>query len=165
MSGAHLLLLAVAGIGAGLCGSVAGLASLVSYPALLAVGLSPLSANVTNTWGLIASGIGSGASSRRELQGRLRRIASLMLWVGLGGAIGAVLLLIGSSHVFSRAVPWLVAFGGALLLLGDQIRGWLERRRQAELRSVHRPAPTWQRVLRSSLSGPTAATSVPARGS
>jgi uncharacterized protein len=147
VSSAHLLLLAVAGVGAGLCGSVAGLASLVSYPVLLAVGLSPLSANVTNTWSLLANGVGSAAASRGELRGQGRRIASLMLWVGLGGAIGAVLLLLGSSHVFSRAVPWLVALGGALLLLGDQIRGWLQRRRQAELRSVHRPAPTWQRVL------------------
>jgi uncharacterized protein len=147
MSGVHLLLLAVAGIGAGLCGSVAGLASLVSYPVLLALGLSPLSANVTNTWGLLTFGVGSAAGSRSELRGQGRRIASLMLWVGLGGAVGAVLLLLGSSHVFARAVPWLVALGGVLLLLRDQIRSWLERRRRAQLRVARRSAPTWQRVL------------------
>jgi uncharacterized membrane protein YfcA len=145
MSGAQLLLLVLAGVGAGLCGSVAGLASLVSYPVLLALGLSPLSANVTNTWGLLTNGVGSAAGSRDELRGQGRRIATLMLWTGLGGAIGAVLLLLGSSHVFSRAVPWLVALGGGLLLVGDPLRGWLERQRR--LGAVARRSPTWQRVL------------------
>src|SRR4051812_18299543 len=84
-----MILLMLAGIGAGLTGSIAGLASLVSYPALLAAGLTPIAANVTNTVALTATGIGAAAGSRPELRGqgeRVRRFGSLML---LGGAAGA----------------------------------------------------------------------------
>src|SRR5947208_12291005 len=70
VSAAHLLLLVCAGVGAGLAGSIAGLASLVSYPALLAVGLGPVTANVTNTVALVFSSMGSMLGSRVELRGQ-----------------------------------------------------------------------------------------------
>ena len=57
-------LLVLAGLGAGLTGSVAGLASLISYPALLATGIPPVTANVTNTVGLVLSSVGSVSASR-----------------------------------------------------------------------------------------------------
>ncbi|HET9945724.1 MAG TPA: sulfite exporter TauE/SafE family protein, partial [Actinomycetes bacterium] len=63
-------LLVVAGFAAGLVGSVAGLASMVSYPSLLAVGLSPVAANVTNTVGITFAGVGSTLGSRPELVGQ-----------------------------------------------------------------------------------------------
>ena len=69
MTAGEWLLLLVAGFGAGVIGSTAGLASLISYPALLLIGLPPVTANVTNTVGLIGSSIGSVAGSRRELSG------------------------------------------------------------------------------------------------
>ena len=65
--GVEAILLIVAGVAAGLIGSVAGLASLISYPALLAAGLPPISANVTNTVALVFSGVGSTLASRPEL--------------------------------------------------------------------------------------------------
>ena len=64
MTAATALLLLVAGFAAGLSGTIAGLASLFSYPALLAAGLPPLAANVTNTVALTVTGIGSAAGSR-----------------------------------------------------------------------------------------------------
>ena len=70
MSGGAVLLLALAGVGGGLTGSVAGLASLVSYPALLAAGLPPVAANVTNTVAIVASSVGSAAGSAPELRGQ-----------------------------------------------------------------------------------------------
>jgi uncharacterized membrane protein YfcA len=66
MTASQLLLLVAAGFGAGLVGSVAGLASLLSYPALLAVGLTPAAANATNTVSLVFSGMGSALASRVE---------------------------------------------------------------------------------------------------
>src|SRR3978361_2118679 len=85
----------LAGIGAGITGSTAGLASLISYPALLAIGLPPVTANVTNTVALIGSWIGSVAGSRTELRGQgpdLRR----WFWIAVvGGGCGAALLLLG----------------------------------------------------------------------
>lgn len=79
--------LIIAGFAAGLLASVAGLASLASYPALLLVGLPPVIANVTNTTALIFSGIGSMASSLKELRGNWKRLA---IYIGLS-LVGSVI--------------------------------------------------------------------------
>jgi hypothetical protein len=145
MSVAHFFLLILAGIGAGLTGSVAGLASLVSYPALLALGLSPLAANVTNTLGLLSNGPGSAAGGRDELRGHGRRVAALSVWSAAGGAAGAGLLLWGSSDTFKQVVPWLIASGSLLLLVRDPLRRWLDRRRLVESAAEARNRPSWAR--------------------
>jgi uncharacterized membrane protein YfcA len=122
VSAADVALLLVAGAAAGLCGSVAGLASLFSYPALLAIGLPAVAANVTNTVALTVTGIGSAAGSREELAGqgpRLRRFAPVIV---AGGAAGAVLLLVTPAGVFERIVPILVGGAGVLLLAQPRIR-------------------------------------------
>lgn len=112
----QLVTLLGAGVAAGLIGSVAGLASLFSYPALLAVGLPPTTANVTNTVCMLFQGAGAVAGSRPELRGagpQLRR------WLGpavLGGAAGAGLLLLTPAGGFERIVPFLVAAAALLLL-------------------------------------------------
>src|ERR1700712_3505753 len=87
-------LLVLAGIGAGIVGSTAGLGSLISSPALLAIGLPPVTANVTNTVALIGSSIGSVAGSRQELRGQR---ADIRRWIGIAavrGGGGAALLLL-----------------------------------------------------------------------
>jgi uncharacterized membrane protein YfcA len=84
------LLLLGAGLLAGIVGSVASLASLVSYPALLALGLSPVSANVTNTVALMFFGLGSAAGSRPELAGQGRRVLELSALTAAGGAANVV---------------------------------------------------------------------------
>ncbi len=121
-------LLALAGVGAGVIGSTAGLASLVSYPALLLVGLPPVTANVTNTVGLIGSTIGAVSGSRRELAG-LAPVVLRWLPVGvLGGALGAVLLLTGPPDTFEKVVPFLVAGASGLLLASPAVRRMVLRR-------------------------------------
>lgn len=145
MSAAHFFLLILAGVGAGLTGSVAGLASLISYPALLALGLSPLAANVTNTIGLLSNGPGSAAGGREELRGHGRRLAILSLWSAAGGAIGAGLLLWGSPGTFKHVVPWLIALGSLLLLLRDPLRSRLERRQMVESAASATRRPSWGR--------------------
>ena len=147
MSLVHFLLLIAAGLGAGLTGSMAGLASLVSYPALLASGLSPLAANVTNTIGLLSNGPGSAAGSRAELRGHGRRVAALSGWAAVGGALGALLLLWGSSGTFKQVVPWLIAFGSLLLLMRDPLRDRLDRRQLVESAAAARRRPSWGRRL------------------
>ena len=82
--------LVLAGVGAGLTGSIAGLASLISYPALLAVGLPPVTANVTNTVALVLTGVGSVSASRPELKGQGRRLVPLATAGLFGGAAGLV---------------------------------------------------------------------------
>lgn len=129
MSTGEVLLLVLAGVGAGLTGSIAGLASLVSYPALLATGLGPLAANVTNTVALFGNSVGAMVGSRRELAGQWPRLRTLMVLCAVGGALGAALLLVTDESVFEVVVPWLVALGSVLLLARDRLRAWSAARR------------------------------------
>ncbi len=121
-------LLVAAGIGAGLAGSMAGLASLFSYPALLAVGLPPVAANVTNTVALTFSSLGSTLGSRPELAGQGGTVRRFALVSVTGGAAGAGLLLLTPSTAFERIVPFLVG-GAAVLLL---VQPWIRRAPAAE---------------------------------
>jgi len=113
-----LALLAGAGIAAGLTGSIAGLASLFSYPALLAAGLPATAANVTNTVSLAVGSLSTITSSRPDLVGQSGIARQLGLICAAGGAAGAGLLLVTPSGVFARIVPFLVAAASVLMLLG-----------------------------------------------
>ncbi|GAT64680.1 transporter [Planomonospora sphaerica] len=110
--------LGLAGVGvlAGVVSTVVSLASVISYPALLAFGLSPLSANVTNTVALVFTGLGAAAGSRPELAGQGGRVLRLGWVTALGGAAGAALLLTTPPRAFEAVAPWLIA-GASLLLL------------------------------------------------
>ncbi len=127
------VLLVLAGVGAGLVGCVTGLASLVSYPALLLAGLSPVGANVTNTVALVFSGLGSVTASGPELGGQWRSLRWLVLISLLGGAAGAGLLLVTPSGSFKLIVPWLVA-GASLAVLVTRPVVPTDQHRQSELR-------------------------------
>lgn len=117
-----VLLLLPAGMGAGIVGSTAGLASLISYPALLAMGLPPVVANVTNTVALMGSSIGSVCGSRVELRGQGGDIRRWLPIATLGGATGAALLLLGPPGTFQSLVPYLVAGASLLLLASPKLR-------------------------------------------
>lgn len=132
---AELAWLLLAGVGAGLTGSVAGLASLVSYPALLAAGLPPVVANVTNTVAMFGVTGGAIAGSRTELRGQGRRIVGLAVASFLGGGAGATLLLTTPAEAFEAIVPWLVGAGAVLLLFRDRIRAWAAARAATRPRS------------------------------
>lgn len=110
------------GLTAGVVSVVASLATLVSYPALLALGMPPLTANVTNTTALIFVGFGSAAGSRPELAGQGRRVLRLSLLNAGGGAVGAVLLLVTPAEAFEAAVPALIALAALVLLAGQWLR-------------------------------------------
>jgi uncharacterized membrane protein YfcA len=110
------------GVLAGVVSVVASLASLVSYPALLAIGLPPLAANVTNTTALVFVGFGSAAGSRPELAGQRSRLWRLGALNAAGGAAGAVLLLVTPASAFEAAVPVLIAGASVVLLLGPRLR-------------------------------------------
>src|SRR3954451_4017875 len=109
MSAATPIVLLLAGVGAGLAGTITGLASLVSYPALLAVGLPPLTANVTNTVALSCNALGAAAGSQPELRGQRGAVVRLGALCVVGGAVGAGLLLLTPGEAFQRIVPWLIA--------------------------------------------------------
>jgi uncharacterized membrane protein YfcA len=113
-----VLLLCAAGIGAGLSGSIAGLASLFSYPALLAVGLAPVTANVTNTVALVFGGAGSVVASRPEWRGQdRRRLGKLVSVATAGGLVGGLLLIHAPAGSFERVVPVLIALASVGVLV------------------------------------------------
>ena len=127
VSAAERLLLLVAGLAGGLTGSIAGLASVVTYPALLAVGSTPVAANVTNTVALVFSSVGSVSGSRPELRGQRTGLRRLVAAGMVGGAAGGALLLATPSESFELVVPWLVGAGAVSMLA----RRRLERPRPA----------------------------------
>ena len=104
------------GVVAGIVSTVASLASVVSYPALLALGLPPVSANVTNTVALMFTAVGAAAGSRPELAGQGRRVVRLGLITAAGGGVGAALLLLTPASGFEYVAPVLIAAGSLVIL-------------------------------------------------
>lgn len=122
VSVADVALLVATGVLAGVVSVVVSLASLVSYPVLLALGLPPLTANVTNTVALVFTSIGSAAGSRPELAGQGRLVARLGWLTAVGGATGATVLLLTPPGSFEAAVPWLIGAASLLLLAQPRIQ-------------------------------------------
>jgi uncharacterized membrane protein YfcA len=116
---------------AGLIGSAGGITSLVSYPALLAVGLPSLSANIANNVALVGCLPGSALASTSELSGRWSWLWRWGLVAAVGGAAGSVLLLLTPSSVFARVVPFLVVAGSLALLFEARLRAWQRLRKDA----------------------------------
>ncbi|MGI5126141.1 sulfite exporter TauE/SafE family protein [Pseudonocardia sp. CA-107938] len=132
----------LAGFGAGILTSSVGVASLLSFPVLLAVGIPPVVANVSNTIGLIPAGIGGAVGFRDELREEPALTRRVVVLTGIAGAAGAVLLLALPETVFEAIVPWLIL--GTCLLVGVQPRlsSWLAARRGGGQRYALSPTTT-----------------------
>ena len=129
MTGAETLLVLAAGLGAGVLSSTVGVASLLSFPTLVALGLPPVTANVSNTLGLIPGGISGAVGYREELRRAPRMAAAILLVCAVGAVAGAALLLGLPPGVFEAVVPWLILFTCLLVGLQPRVAGWLRRRR------------------------------------
>ncbi|HVA21043.1 MAG TPA: sulfite exporter TauE/SafE family protein [Candidatus Micrarchaeia archaeon] len=128
MTLAAALLLVGTGLVAGAANAVVGSGSLATFPALLAVGLSPVVANATNTVGLVLGSVSGVVGYRRELRGQQDRIRRLALPAVAGGAAGAVLLLVLPGAVFRVVVPVLIALAVVLVLLQPRLARRAHRR-------------------------------------
>lgn len=127
-----MLAVALAGVAAGTINTVVGSGTLITFPTLLAVGVPPVTANVTNTIGLVPGSVSGAIGYRRELRGqrgRLLRLASASL---VGGIVGAVLLLALPAAAFDAVVPVLILLGCVLVLLQPTIS------RKVAARAEHR---------------------------
>ncbi|MGE3619123.1 MAG: sulfite exporter TauE/SafE family protein [Acidimicrobiia bacterium] len=129
-------LVAVATGAAGFVNAVAGGGSLVSYPALLATGLSPLSANVTNTLAIWPGYLGGAGALAADLDREDRRLPRLAIAAALGAVGGSALLLGTDPDVFEVVVPYLVLLSAVLLALPSPWMARLRRRAERPAMSV-----------------------------
>jgi uncharacterized protein len=127
-------ILLAAGAVAGLVGSAGGITSLVSYPALLAVGLPAISANVANIVALLGCWPGAALASGPELEGKQPWLWRWAPLAAAGGAVGALLLLASSAATFAKVVPFLVAVASLALLLEPRLTSWRQKRRSQDAR-------------------------------
>jgi uncharacterized membrane protein YfcA len=123
------VLVGAAGFVAGAANAVAGGGTLISFPALLAVGNSALTANITNSVGLLAGYLGGSVAYRPELQGQRHRIVRLGLAGLVGGVGGALLLVFTPSDAFRNLVPYLVLLACALVAVQPRLAQWVTERR------------------------------------
>jgi hypothetical protein len=122
------VLLLAAGTLAGTAGSAGGITSLISYPALLAIGIPPLPANVTQAVAFVTCLPGAALGSRPELRGQGRWVRRWAALTAAGGAVGVVLLLSTPGHIFDRIVPFLLATASLVLFLQPRLARWQEGR-------------------------------------
>lgn len=122
MSILQALALLAAGLGGGIAGTMASVASVVSYPALLALGLPPLAANVTNTMALTLCIPGAVLGARPELAGQRDRVLRFGAVIAGGGVVGAVVLLLAPPGAFALVVPVLIGSAGVVVLLQPRLR-------------------------------------------
>lgn len=139
MDTGSVALIALAGTGAGAVNTIAGGGSLITYPALLAVGYPPVIANVTNTVGSLPGYAGGALGYRRELARQPRRVIILSTVTAAGAVAGSALLLAGSESTFVTIVPWLILLSTLLLaaqpLIGKIVTRSKEKAQLADKRT------------------------------
>ncbi len=125
MSIGEILCIALAGLGAGMINTVVGSGTLITFPVLLAFGYAPVTANVSNTIGLVPGSASGAFGYRRELVGQRRRVIRLGTMSVLGGVTGAVLLLVLPASAFKAIVPVFIALALILTVLQPRLNAWL----------------------------------------
>ncbi len=131
---ARALVVLVAGFVAGGMTAVVGAGSLASLPVLLAIGLSPVVANVTSAVGVVPGSI-AGAFAYRHQLGPLRAlVVPLLVPTALGGVVGALLLLVLPEQVFSALLPVLLVLAAGLVAAQPAIARAVARRRPDDRR-------------------------------
>jgi uncharacterized protein len=128
MSIGEVVAIALAGLAAGTINTVVGSGTLITFPVLLAFGYAPVTANVSNTIGLVPGSVSGAVGYRRELVGQRSRVIRLGTMSVLGGATGAVLLLVLPASAFKAIVPVFIAIALVLTVLQPRLSRWLNER-------------------------------------
>lgn len=118
----------LAGLAAGAINTVVGSGTLITFPTLLAFGIPPVTANVSNTIGLVPGSVSGAVGYRRELAGQRTRCLRLGAASILGGVLGAVLLLVLPAGAFEAIVPALILLGLVLVVFQPRISAWVGAR-------------------------------------
>ena len=141
MTGLEQLTVLGAGFGAGILSSTVGVASLLSFPVLVALGIPPVVANASNTVGLIPAGLGGTFGYRSELRRHPVVTRVVLVCCGIGAVAGATLLLALPAAAFEAAVPWLILLACGLVGAQPWISRWLARRRDVDDGPRHAMSP------------------------
>jgi uncharacterized protein len=131
LSPLDLVWIALAATAAGMVNALAGGGTLITFPVLTAVGIPPLSANVTNTVALSPGYLGGALAQRRDVPDRPAQIWTFVAVGAAGGLAGAILLVLTGTRLFDVLVPFLILAATTLLALQRPIRSAVERRLEA----------------------------------
>jgi uncharacterized membrane protein YfcA len=129
MDAGEIVAIASAGLAAGAVNTLVGSGTLITFPVLLAFGYAPVTANVSNTIGLVPGSVSGAVGYRRELAGQRGRALRLGAMSALGGITGAVLLLELPASAFKAIVPGFIGIAVVLTLLQPRLSRWLAGRR------------------------------------
>lgn len=151
MSGLELVAILLAGVGAGTINAVVGSGTLITFPTLLALGVPPVTANMSNSLGLVPGSVAGAVGYRRELTGQRARIIRLLVFSTSGGVVGAVLLLVLPPSAFEAVVPVLILLGVTLVVVQPRLSRYVAERaarrdeRNGEVTPAPRPGaePAW----------------------
>ncbi len=139
MSILEILLLVAAGFAAGGMNALAGGGTFFSFPALLTIGLPPVTANATNAVALWPASLAGAWAARASLRPLGRYLLPLLLAGLAGGLLGGLLLLAGGDDVFSLLIPWLLLAATALFAASPRLSRWLAARRKESAVPPHSP--------------------------
>jgi uncharacterized membrane protein YfcA len=138
VSALELAAILLAGVGAGTINAVVGSGTLITFPTLLALGVPPVTANMSNSLGLVPGSVAGAVGYRRELAGQRARIVRLLVLSTSGGVLGAVLLLVLPPGAFEAVVPALILLGVTLVVVQPRLA------RHVADRAAHREAAVGQ---------------------
>ncbi len=136
MSAWHIVAIFAAGIAAGTINTVVGSGTLITFPTLLAFGYAPVTANVSNTIGLVPGSVSGAFGYRRELDGQRDRVLAIGGASLLGAVLGSILLLILPASAFKAIVPVFIAVALALIVLNKPITRVLGNHRRGHGQGV-----------------------------
>ncbi len=128
MSIGEIAAIAAAGLAAGMINTIVGSGTLITFPVLLAFGYAPVTANVSNTIGLVPGSVSGAIGYRRELVGQRERVLRFGAMSIAGGITGAVLLLVLPSSAFKAIVPVFIAIALVLTVFQPRVSAWLVSR-------------------------------------
>jgi uncharacterized membrane protein YfcA len=142
-----MLLIGLAGLGAGAINALVGSGTLITFPTLVALGYPPVTSTMSNAVGLVAGSLSGTWGYRRELRGQWDRLRWQIPASLIGAALGAYLLLHLPEKVFTRVVPVLLVLALILVLIGPRIQAWARRRAEATGRSAEHITPSRMTAL------------------
>jgi uncharacterized protein len=128
IEGWDYIFIALAALAAGAINALAGGGTLISFPVLIAVGVPPVSSNITNTVALLPGYIGGTLAQWADIKAQTKRLWLILPASVVGGLLGGILLVVSGEKIFGAIVPYLILLASLLLAVQDPVRAWLVKR-------------------------------------